>query len=120
MRPVPERHDVEPNAVEELTDLTHFVLIRRRNQQTHGYRVIDWGLGTGDYRRLAAGGDPKVGRPGDVGGESAGWLTAQGENYGPAGGRAFPQRGKELRVKLRRCPCATAAPIWQALRIQHA
>jgi hypothetical protein len=38
---------------------------------------------------LAAGGDPKVGRPGMSEGSSATWLTAQGKTNGQAGGRAF-------------------------------
>jgi hypothetical protein len=43
---------------------------------------------------LAAGGDPKVGRPGNSEGGSAGWLTAQRKDLRPAGGRAFLSRGK--------------------------
>ena len=38
---------------------------------------------------LAAGGDPKVGRPGKLGGGSAGWLTAQGKTcVQPIGGQS--------------------------------
>jgi hypothetical protein len=43
---------------------------------------------------LAAGGDPKVGRPGNSEGGSAGWLTAQRKDLRPADGRAFLIRGQ--------------------------
>ena len=42
---------------------------------------------------LAAGGDPKVGRPGESEGGSAGWLTAQRKDLRPADGRAVLIRG---------------------------
>jgi hypothetical protein len=59
----------------------------------------DWRLTTCDLRLtttegLAAGGDPKVGRPGNSEGGSVGWLTAQRKDLPPADGRAFLIRGK--------------------------
>jgi len=45
---------------------------------------------------VAAGGDPKVGRPGGWGRLFAGWLTAQGKICDPAERQATPKRNRDF------------------------